>query len=604
MMMTDATAPETGGSQNKLQSSQFSWLLALAGQFVFVFAILALSGPGRIDIVDGQTRYEVARSLVEHGDSAIRDKEVWFTVYEGRDGARYSEYRFPQSGAGVVAIWVADATGAVSEVRRQFFFSLISPFCGAVLAFTYSVWFRRMGLGPRASLAWATAGIFCTPNWYYSTSTFDDMLGTTTVVLAVVIAWLGRDKRPLLSACAVGLLMAWAVNCKPPLALLALPAFAAFHLSQRPMRMRVVCMAIVAACIFAGVVAYKLYDMYKFPDGIVKHPELQAGFWTWNPLPGILSLALSPSCGILWYCPTILLSWYGWRRWRETQPLFALAVLIASGLLTLFICFLPFFKGEPTWGPRYLTPIFALAWLFVPAAPEVSRRRLVGVLLTCGALVQLLGLSMDPQRLFYETPLTFDYYYQYPWLGFNPESSHLVQRPREIVETILGKPYREEDNKDRPKDKQLRRAPAFSPAPLPTHAGGFTTASVVNIASFMGSLAIPRGTPRAFAAAMDRQAVFGARAKYVFEEAYRHYHIYNAFRPWWVAQWYLAEDIRPVDLSNTVVLLCMVGLAGLVLMLCVSKWQPEVSRSDISMVGRPFKAGASGQPPTSSGSDD
>src|SRR6476646_11869457 len=125
MMMTDATAPETGGSQNKLHSSQFSWLLALAGQFVFVFAILALSGPGRIDIVDGQTRYEVARSLVEHNDSAIRDKEVWFTVYEGRDGARYSEYRFPQSGAGVVAIWVADATGAVSEVRRQFFFSLI-----------------------------------------------------------------------------------------------------------------------------------------------------------------------------------------------------------------------------------------------------------------------------------------------------------------------------------------------------------------------------------------------------------------------------------------------------------------------------------------------
>src|SRR5436190_21058479 len=87
------------------------WAAALAGQFVFVFAAVALSGPGRIDIVDGQTRYEVARSLVEHGDSVIRDDRVWFWVFPGRDGGRYTPYRFPQSVLGAGAIVLADATG-------------------------------------------------------------------------------------------------------------------------------------------------------------------------------------------------------------------------------------------------------------------------------------------------------------------------------------------------------------------------------------------------------------------------------------------------------------------------------------------------------------
>src|SRR5437762_12007681 len=104
-----------------------AWPTALVGQFLLVFALVALSSPGRIDIVDGQTRYEVARSLVEHGDSVIREPDTWFRVHPGRDGKKYTPYRFPQSGLGVLAIWLADATGPVSELRRHFFFNLISP---------------------------------------------------------------------------------------------------------------------------------------------------------------------------------------------------------------------------------------------------------------------------------------------------------------------------------------------------------------------------------------------------------------------------------------------------------------------------------------------
>ncbi len=53
--------------------------------FPFVFAVAALSGPGRIDIVDGQARFEAARSLIETGDSTVRDARVWFGVFPGRE---------------------------------------------------------------------------------------------------------------------------------------------------------------------------------------------------------------------------------------------------------------------------------------------------------------------------------------------------------------------------------------------------------------------------------------------------------------------------------------------------------------------------------------
>ncbi len=70
------------------------WWLALVGLSLFVFSAVALSGPGRIDIVDGQARYEVARSLVDHGDHAIRDDRVWFGVFPGRGGKRHTYYRW------------------------------------------------------------------------------------------------------------------------------------------------------------------------------------------------------------------------------------------------------------------------------------------------------------------------------------------------------------------------------------------------------------------------------------------------------------------------------------------------------------------------------
>src|SRR5205814_1364161 len=145
------------------------WCCALAGLFLATFAVLGLTTPGRIDIIDGQGRYEIARSLYEHGDAVVRDPDLWFPIAPGRDGKPFTSSPLPHSLLAGPALWLADRPGPISEARRHFAFALIAPLAGAALAVAYAVAFRRRGMSPRAALAWAAAGVFCTPVWFYST---------------------------------------------------------------------------------------------------------------------------------------------------------------------------------------------------------------------------------------------------------------------------------------------------------------------------------------------------------------------------------------------------------------------------------------------------
>jgi hypothetical protein len=552
-------------------TKRLHWPVALTGQFFVVFAVVALSSPGRIDIVDGQTRYEVARSLVDHGDSIIRDKACWFAVYDGRNGEKYTDYRLPQSLLGVLAIVTADATGPVDETRRQFFFSLISPALAACIGVIYAIWFRRLGQGLGASLAWGAAGVFCTPTWYYGTSTFDDILGTSAIVLAVATAWLGRERRPILGAVVAGLAMAWAVNCKPPLVFFTLVVLAAAYRPTVSLRRQFLPAGLVCLSVVLGVIGYKVYHSYKFPPGttdvFAAYGKLYGSWTTINPLPGLAGLALSPSCGVLWYCPTLFLSWRGWLAWRERQRLFCMAILATSLMFVASISFLPFFKGEPCWGPRYLTPVFAIVWIFVPAALMTVRMEMAKLVLGLGLMVQLLGLSVDPIRLFVQIPLLWNYFNDYPWLVFDANISHLVQRPRELVEVLT---------------PQATPAAEFSPAPLPTHAGCISAAAPP-LTSIVGLMASPCA-PGPLNGALGVWPTYNLEVPIATQNAVHHYHIFNAPRPWVFSQWYLAEEARPVNLGNSIYLLASLGALGLIMTVVSSRHRLRPSQRDDSPV--------------------
>jgi hypothetical protein len=520
------------------------WLLL--GQGLFVFAVLALSGPGRLCVSDAQTRFEVGRSLVEHGDSLIRDSRIWFNVFPGRDNQNYTTYRFPQSVLAAGAIVVADQTGPVNEGRRHFFFVLTSALAAALLSIFYTIGFRWLGCSPRSALLWGLGGIFCTPNWYYGTSTFDDILGSLTVVAAGVVGIMTRERRLITGAVVAGLLMGLAFNCKQPLGAFVLVVLALHDNPQLPRRQRILGAAIIVVGLLIGVGVEHAYDYYKYPfDKNVVHAKLlenYAAVYAGSPLTALACFAVSPGCGIFWYCPPVILGMCGVAQlWKRQQRPLGWAMVLTSAAFIGFHCFISFFKGDLSWGPRYLTPWFALLWLFAPLgagvvqssplAPReeilhaeregrsgVLARWVVTVLLSLGIVVQVLALSVDPFRLCIERGLSAGFGADQPALYFNPSISNLWERPREIVE-ILG-------------DKGT--AQSYSPADSPTSA----------VQSLDPPYLLEKGRP-----AIERYAIF------------------RGFRPWWSNQWMLPEADRPVNLTQMILSLAGIAALGLLCML-------------------------------------
>ncbi len=494
------------------------WQTSLTGLLLSVFALVCLSGPGRIDIVDGQARYEVARSLVEHGDLVIRDPNVWFSVLPGRDGRLYSNYRFPHSLVGVVAILAADAVGPVSESRRHFFFTLIGAVACAGLAVCYAVLFRRLGEEPRCSLLWAAGGIICTPCWFYGTSTFDDILGSVSVVLAITVALASRHRRPRLGALVAGLTLGLAFNCKQPLGIFVLAVLAAIYDPALSWRTQWGRLGIILATLLAAIAVYKGYEWYKFPPGSTAgHAELLKKYvptWPGHPVTALVALTLSLGTGVFFYNPTLVLGLVGMRGWFRPEPLFCLSLGASITVFTLFFASVTAFKGDPAWGPRYFTPIFAVLWIFAPAGAAILSRRLTSGLLLMGFVVQLGALSIEPSRLYIEHGLPSAFYVSQPDLYFHPAISHLVNRPREIREVLFNRG---------------ERAEFYTPSPSPTFA--FPVLDFVD----KGPAAI------------------------------RKYHILNSFRPWWISFRYLDDKSQPVNIDRTVLFLASLALGGLLL---------------------------------------
>ena len=135
------------------------------------------------------------------------------------------------------------------------------------MAITYAAFFRHLGLTPRWALFWAAAGVFCTPSWYYGTNSFDDILGSAAVVLAVCLALATRRRHSLSGAVFSGLAIGLAFHCKQPLGVFVLPVLAAIHDPALGWRQQYGRLLTIVALLLTAVVVYEGYELYKFPPG-------------------------------------------------------------------------------------------------------------------------------------------------------------------------------------------------------------------------------------------------------------------------------------------------------------------------------------------------
>jgi hypothetical protein len=281
-------------------------------------------------------------------------------------------------------------------------------------------------------------------------------------------------------------------------------------------------MAIIVTFLVVFVAIYLGYDRYKFPPGSTSgHAELLKKYaqpWSGDPITALLALAFSFGAGVLYYNPSLVIAYCGMRQSYRSEKLACQSILAATGIFVFFISLLTCFKGDPAWGPRYLTPVFAILWLWAPAGARVLRRGVVHALLLAGFVVQLGALSIEHHRLYIERSLPSVLSGSNSGLYFHPSLSHLINRPREIVEVYLAR---------------VQRAEFFSPSPTPTFA--FPVIDFV---------------------AKGREAI-------------KTYHVLNSFRPWWASMPYLVAKDRPVQIVRTAILLVVLALLGL-LMIVIS----------------------------------
>src|SRR5216684_4587797 len=70
-------------------------LLCAGGVFLALLGIYLLTTPGRIDIIDGQWRYEVAKNWLERGEPVVADRWLLATLGQMPNpatGKAYSVY--------------------------------------------------------------------------------------------------------------------------------------------------------------------------------------------------------------------------------------------------------------------------------------------------------------------------------------------------------------------------------------------------------------------------------------------------------------------------------------------------------------------------------
>src|SRR5215510_10480838 len=90
--------------------------LLVIGVFLAVAAVYMLSAPGRIDIIDGQLRYDVTESLVTIGQPVLRDPALLPLGIPGVDGHVYAFYNAAPSVVAMPLVWIG---GLVSDPRAE-----------------------------------------------------------------------------------------------------------------------------------------------------------------------------------------------------------------------------------------------------------------------------------------------------------------------------------------------------------------------------------------------------------------------------------------------------------------------------------------------------
>jgi hypothetical protein len=331
-MREQVNAATMGSAERRL----VAWL------FVLVTAASLVVQEGAVTGYDGQTMYEVTRSMVERGTFAI-DEE--FNTLPGPDGREYSRYGLGLSLVAAIP-YVASRQLTFSSRHSNHILeaavSSVMAFITATLIVALYLLARRLGAELGAALlvaVGAVAGTFVLP---YSKEFFSEPLTALCLVVTIERLVAGRSA-------AAGLAVGAAVLVRPqtllftPIVMLVAWFQNGFRASLR-----------TGAGAAVGILATFAYNVARFG-----HP-LRFGYedvgFTTPLLTGMGGLLFEPTKSLLVFAPiTVLLPFALWRLWHCNRAAF---VLLASNFGIAFVAIAMWFAwhGGWCWGPRLMIP--------------------------------------------------------------------------------------------------------------------------------------------------------------------------------------------------------------------------------------------------------
>lgn len=463
------------------------WLAA--GVFLAVLAAYVLVNPGRIDLIDGQVRYEVTMNWLTMRRPVLLDPGLArLTAATRRKGFTYSPYGAGASVAAMPLVWLGTFYDDPPGEATRFLFSLTTSVFGALAAGILYLFYAELGVPAKKALAWTGVAAFATLLWPASETTFDNAQHACLILLSLFFGFLSSKRRSayfaVLGGLLAGLLFTYQEYFVLIIPLLALSTFDSnfwVH-DRRSGRARVLLRpfwlllkldvqgairefkcpsglspeevsAFHRACwrfglfLLASLVGAALALDYNrlrfgsvFEEGRFHYAAHRDYPLFGNPVSGLLTLLVSPGKSILFYSPPIILGFAGIRRLWQQKPQVAFIIVAASVVLVLFISTISFPGGDWCWGPRYLTPLvplWALAFPFIPIK-FARKRSMVTSIVGLGLIVQCLAVSVENQRFFFERGLDDFFWAKDPWFYF--KHSGLAARPGEALALINGPP--------------------------------------------------------------------------------------------------------------------------------------------------------------------
>lgn len=378
-------------------------LIAL-GLYLAIASIYVLSHSGRLDMIDAQFKFDTTWSILTHGDVQLRDRALLSVL--GRPDPPYAPYTLAASVTGLPLALFGRLLDPDSRELAQFAWALTPALLGAVtIPLLFVIW-RALGIARRSAAAWALAVGFGSLLWTSAASSFDQAPQAALLLGAV---WLSRQavaRGSVRDASMAGAAFGVIVHYQAAFVLLGVPlglALVRWPL-RRPwwpaVRLATAFAAGVAPFIALLLVSNALrfgspFRLSSAPTGI---PLFD------NPALGAAVLLVSPGKSVFLYSPIVVLALFGLKGLLRVDRSLVVIAAVTTLSHLLLVSSLSFPGGDWCWGPRYLVltvPLVCLAIPWCTAVPSAARGAIVAV----SAAIQVLGLTLDHQRFFFDRAL-------------------------------------------------------------------------------------------------------------------------------------------------------------------------------------------------------